>query len=312
MLNQGGQQLSAVKSEKIRRSLYTIVNEEIKQNELKELVLGFVDYQSKKGFPFGEVLILHYNMFNGAENEEIYRVAAAVEMLILSFDMLDDFEDDDFKDKPWAIQSNLALNATTALLFLSTSIIGKTGFKNKDKGISILLNYALQSIHGQHKDLLNICKNEADYIDMTIQKSGSLVALSCLVGSVLATEDYPVEVETYSRYIGLIGQFNNDLADIKTWNEKNDLINKKFSLPIIYLLNYKDDELKLIHDYYNNKIEKNEIIKNHQLISKKFVMTGAITYTEVIKKIYQNKAIEELKKLDIDQNYIDLLLKYIY
>ncbi len=304
-------QLSAIQSEKIRKSLYTIINEKVKQNELKEQLLEFVDYQSKQAFPFGELLVLHYNIFNGIENEEIYLVAAAVEMLILSFDMLDDFEDGDFKDKPWANDSNLALNSTTALLFLSASVIRNSGFKNKDKGISILLNYALQSINGQHKDLLNICRNEADYIDMTIQKSGSLVALSCLVGSVLATEDYPIEVETYSRYIGFIGQINNDLADIKTWNEKNDLINKKFSLPIIYLLNYKDEELNFIHDYYNNKVEKSEIIKNQELISKKFFKTGAITYTEVIKKVYQNKTIDALKRLNIDQDYIDFLLKYI-
>lgn len=304
--------MSVSKSDIIKQSIFNIVNEHIKQNEMKEQLIKFVEYQSKKGHPFGELLILHYNMFNGAETKEIYMVAAAVEMLILSFDMLDDFEDGDFKDKPWVKESNLALNATTALLFLSASVIRNTGFKNKDKGISILLNYALQSINGQHKDLLNICKNESDYIDMTIQKSGSLVALACLVGSVLAIEDYPVEVETYSRYIGLIGQFNNDLADLKTWNDKNDLINKKFSLPIIYLLNYIDEELNFIHDYYNNKVEKSEIIKNQELISKKFLKTGAITYTEVIKKVYQNKTIDALKKLNIDQDYIDLLLKYIY
>ncbi|MBS4189770.1 polyprenyl synthetase family protein [Bacillus sp. FJAT-49705] len=304
--------MSAIMSQVIRKSLYTIINEHIKQNELKEQLFGFVDYQSKKGFPFGELLVLHYNIFNGTRTEEIYSVAAAIEILILSFDMLDDFEDDDFKDKPWSTESNLALNATTALLFLSAIVIRNTGFKNKDKCISTLLKYALQSINGQHKDLLNNCKNEADYIEMTIEKSGSLVALSCLVGSVLAAGDYPVEVGTYSRFIGLIGQINNDLSDIKTWDEKNDLINKKFSLPIIYLLNYKDEELKFIHDYYDNKIEKNEIIKNQKLISNKFVMTGAIAYTEVIKKVYQNKTIEEIKKLNIDQYYIDLLVKYIY
>lgn len=305
--------MRAINSEMIRKSLYKIINEQIKQNELKVQLLEFIDYQSKKGFPFGELLILHYNIFTGTKNEEIYSVAAAVEILILSFDILDDFEDDDFKDKPWSMESNLALNATTVLLFLCTSVIRNTGFKNKDRGLSILSKYALQSINGQHKDLLNICRNEADYIDMTIEKSGSLVALSCLVGSVLATENYPVEVENYSSYIGLIGQINNDIADIKTWNEKNDLINKRFSLPIIYLLNYKDKELNFIHKYYSGEVEKSVILTNQALISKKFVDTGALTYTEVIKKIYQNKALDELKKIkNIDEYYSNLLLEYIY
>ncbi|MDV6379198.1 polyprenyl synthetase family protein [Sporosarcina sp. GW1-11] len=131
--------------------------------------------------------------------------------------------------------------------------------------------YALQSVNGQYKDLLNMCRNEADYIQMTIEKSGSLVALACVVGSVLATKDYPVEIETYSTYIGLIGQMTNDLADIKTWNEKNDLLNKKYSLPILYLLNYKDKDLNFIHEYYLDQVEKSEIVKNQELISAKFV-----------------------------------------
>ncbi|AXI01086.1 transcriptional regulator [Sporosarcina sp. PTS2304] len=303
--------MGSANSGMIRKSLDYMISEQIKQHELKEQLIRYVDYQSNKGFPFGELLILHYNMFNGIKTEEIYSVAAAVEMLILSFDMLDDFEDDDCKDKPWSMEPNLALNATTALLFLCTSIIRNTGFKNKDQGISILSEYALQSITGQHKDLLNICRSEEEYIQMTIEKSGSLVALACEVGSVLATEDYPVEIETYSTYIGLIGQITNDLADIKTWNEKNDLLNKKFSLPILYLLNYKDKELNFIHEYYADQVEKSEILKNQELISAKFVETGAIAYSEVIKKIYQGKAIDVLKKLAIEQHYIECLLKYI-
>ncbi|MFT8323611.1 MAG: polyprenyl synthetase family protein [Bacillus sp. (in: firmicutes)] len=232
-------------------------------------------------------------------------------ILLFEHALLDDFEDNDFIDKPWAAESNLALNATTALLFLSTSVIRNTGFKNRDKSISILSEYTLQSINGQHRDLLNRCKSEADYIEMTLEKSGSLVALACLVGTVLAKSDYPVEIEIYAKYMGLVGQMNNDLADIKSWDGKNDFLNKKFSLPVIYLLNCKDQELALIHDYYENKIEKNEVLKSQMLISTKFVETGAIAYTEVIKKIYQNKAIAEINKLEINPYYIDLLLKYM-
>lgn len=303
--------MGSIEYEKIYNSFYTIIDNYIQQNDLRELLRSFIDHQSRKGYPFGELLVLHYNIFNGTETEEIYLIAAAVELLILSFDVLDDFEDGDFGDKHWAQNPHLALNSTTALLFISASVIRDSHFKNRDKGISILLKYALQSIHGQHRDLLKVCRNEADYIEMTLQKSGSLVALSCLIGSVLATEGYAGEVETYSRYIGLIGQINNDLADIQTWNEKNDLLNKRLSLPIIYLFNYMDAELEFIQDYYRNKIDIKEILKFEELISKKFVETGAIAYTEVIKRIYQNKAKVELGKLYIENDNIKLLLKYI-
>jgi len=290
-----------------------LVNARIDQLELKEQLLRYIDYQTKKGFPFGELLVLHYDIFKGMETMEIYTVAAAVEMLILSFDMLDDFEDDDCKDKPWSTEPSLALNATTALLVMSASVIRETDFPNKDKAISILLKYAQQSINGQHKDLLGICRSEADYIEMTLEKSGSLVSIACLVGAVLAvTADYPKEVEAYSKLIGLIGQINNDLVDVRTWDEKNDLVNRKFTLPIIYLLNCEDDELKLISDYYDNRIDESEIRKNQALIDKKLVATGAIDYTEVVKRIYQNKALAEVEKLNIGKDQFDQLIKYIY
>ncbi|WP_253724511.1 polyprenyl synthetase family protein [Sporosarcina sp. HYO08] len=301
-----------MKPEVIKKSLYDMVNVHITQDELKTKLLSFIDFQSEKGFPFGELLILHYKMFNGEETEEIYTVAAAVEMLILSFDILDDFEDDDFQDQPWSAKSNLALNATTALLFLSASVIRKTSFKNAGKAIAILQEYALRSIHGQHQDLLNRCRSEEDYVQMTMEKSGSLVALACLVGTALATDSAPSEVETYAGYIGLVGQINNDLADIEIWGEKNDLLNKKFSLPIIYLLNCNDAQLGFVRDYYENEVDKDVILTQQKLISEKFVQTGAVTYTEVMRKVYQNKAIAAVKQLQVDSLYKDLLLKYIH
>ena len=130
----------------IKKSIYHIVNEYLDQNDLKELIQQFVDFQSEKGFPFGELLILHYRMFNGVETEEIYSIAAAVEMLILSFDILDDFEDDDCSDKPWLTEPNLALNTTTALQFLSLRVIQNSSLKNKDKCLSLLMEYSLKSI----------------------------------------------------------------------------------------------------------------------------------------------------------------------
>ena len=137
ILFKGETQLSADHSTIIKKSIYHIVNEQIDQNDLKELILQFVDFQSVKGFPFGELLILHYRMFNGVETEEIYSVAAAVEMLMLSFDILDDFEDDDCIDQPWLAEPKLALNATTALQFLSLRVIQNSSLKNKDKSLTL-------------------------------------------------------------------------------------------------------------------------------------------------------------------------------
>lgn len=296
----------------IKDSIFEIINTEIVQEDLKAQLLSYVDHQSRKDFTFAELLILHYNMFDGEENAEIYTVAAAVELLILSFDILDDIEDGDSTDKPWSTEPSLALNATTALLFTSAKVIQSTSFEHKDEVASVLYTYALQSINGQHKDLLNKCRTEAEYLEMTLEKSGSLTKLACVIGTFLATGDCPQEVKLYARLIGLIGQINNDLVDIATWDEKNDLIHKKYTLPIIYLLNRKGDQLQIIRDYYEGTVVVREIIERQQFVDEKFKETGAITYTEVIKRIQQNKVFSEVGKLNIKQEYLVQLKKYVY
>lgn len=300
------------KSDAIKASILQLINTEINQHHLKAQLLNYVDNQSQSGFSFGELLILHYNMFEGTNNEEIYTVAAAVELLILSFDILDDLEDNDSPDKPWSREPNLALNATTALLFMSAKVIQSTSFDNKDEAVALLFQYALQSIQGQHKDLLNISQTEAEYIEMTLEKSGSLTKLACVMGTFLAMNDCPKEVKVYARLIGLIGQINNDLMDIATWDDKNDLLHRKYTLPIIYLLNRKEDGLQVLRDYYHGKVGMKAVVQQQQFIEQQFKETGAITYTEVIKRIYQNKVFSELEKLNIEKKYLTQFKKYVY
>lgn len=299
-------------SDAIKASVLQLIDREIEQQNLKAQLLNYVEYQSQNGFTFGELLILHYKMFKGTKSQEIYTVAAAVELLILSSDILDDLEDNDSLEKPWSMEPSLALNGTTALLFVSAKVIQSTSFYNKDEAVALLVKYALQSIYGQHKDLLNMGRTESGYIKMTLEKSGSLTKLACVIGTFLAMNDCPKEVKVYARLLGLIGQINNDLMDIATWDDKNDLLHKKYTLPIIYLLNREEDEFQFIRDYYKGKVDKSAIIQQQKFIDRQFKETGAITYTEVIKRIHQNKVLSELEKLTVEQDYLVQLKKYVY
>ena len=49
----------------IKESMNNIIKKHTELSEIREMLLRFVDFQSEKGFPFGELLILHYRMFNG-------------------------------------------------------------------------------------------------------------------------------------------------------------------------------------------------------------------------------------------------------
>ncbi|MBP3040968.1 hypothetical protein J9303_15905 [Bacillaceae bacterium Marseille-Q3522] len=64
--------MNAIHSDQLKNTLQHIIKEKAKLGECKELLLKYVDYQADKGFPFGEILILHYQMFNGRETNEIY------------------------------------------------------------------------------------------------------------------------------------------------------------------------------------------------------------------------------------------------
>lgn len=118
-------------------------------------------------------------------------------------------------------------------------------------------------------------------------------------------------ISRYSQFIGLIGQLNNDINDLSSWKGKNDLLNKKISLPIIYLLRYKGNGAEMIRSYYNGTIERDDLIRNQEQIIKIIEESGALLYTEIIKKIYQNKVRDELQYLDIDNNFMNQLLNYL-
>ena len=100
-------------------------------------------------------------------------------------------------------------------LFISMNSIRNSGFRHSDLAAQIMHQYSLKSISGQQEDILNSCRDEKSYLQMIEQKSGSLVAMSCLIGSCLATGKISPEIETYSTYIGIIQQIKNDISDFK-------------------------------------------------------------------------------------------------
>jgi competence protein ComQ len=296
---------------KILEALETIVKDEIQQENLKETIQKYIDAQTKKGFPFAELTILHYQMLNGTDLNKILPVAAAIELLVLSFDILDDIEDGDNNQKLWLSEQSIALNASTAMIFVCIDVIRKTDLKNKEKAISVLLEYSLLSIGGQHMDLLSCCRTEKEYIEMALKKSGSLVSLACLIGATLACDKYLEEIKRYSQFMGLIGQLNNDIYDLRSFEEKNDLLSKKLSLPIIYLFGCNEGGAEIISSYYNGFIQKDELLEKQKFVIDTIVKSGAIVYTEIIKRIYQNKVKTELQHLDIEKKFVEQLLKYV-
>ncbi|WP_370467709.1 polyprenyl synthetase family protein [Rummeliibacillus sp. SL167] len=257
--------------------------------------------------PFGTLCVLHFESFSQEENLEIYLVAAAIEMLILSLDIVDDLQDKDSQEI-WMKNPSYSLNTVLYMLHKCMSIILKTSFKYKHQALEIICKYVMRSVNGQQLDLQNEGKKEEVYLKMIEDKSGSLTTLSCLTGKVLADGHIDDHCISYSMALGAIQQMNNDMHCLKTWDEKNDFLNGRFSLPILYILNrYSFFTEYLINVYkckgklfipYSNPVD----IFNNSL---------AFQYSNIVKKNYQNKAKQALEMVSLPKSTKEYILKYL-
>ncbi|WP_341300729.1 polyprenyl synthetase family protein [Lysinibacillus sp. FSL H8-0500] len=294
---------------RINESLdFLIENEPLLGQELKTLLQSFKEEKTAVGFSFGKLCFLHYEAFVENVHEDIYKVAAAIELLILSFDIIDDLQDKD-SDYSWCKIPELSLNVALAMLVMASKTIADTSFEHKISAIRLLEEYALKSINGQQLDLLNNCRDEDSYLQMITQKSGSLTAMSCLIGEALAKGEVSREVQEYGKYIGIIQQIKNDIQSLKSWGPKNDLLNKRYSLPIIYLLSQKNDISKSVVNYYNDNIVT---VLDNNSIENELTSGGAIRYAITIKNIHKFKALKELEQIAINElgkDYLQKLMK---
>lgn len=291
---------------RINESLDMLIeNDAMLGDELKTMLKRFKAEKVDTGYSFGKLCFWHYEAFVDCLNDDIYKVAAAIELLILSYDIIDDLQDKD-SDYIWSKTPELALNVALAMLVMSSKAIHNTTFEHKNMALRLLQEYALRSISGQQLDVLNDCQDEQSYLQMIDQKSGSLTAMSCVIGEALAKGEMTTEVEEYGKYIGIIQQIKNDIQGLKTWGSKNDLLNKKYSLPIIYLMSQNNSVSKYVINYYNKDIvtflDKNAIENELQ-------NGGAIRYAITIKNLYKLKALNNLENVAINKVGKEYLIK---
>ncbi|WP_238803251.1 polyprenyl synthetase family protein [Anoxybacillus sp. LAT_26] len=133
-----------------------------------------------------------------AQGDHSTYIAAAIELIVLAGDLLDDIVDQDrLKDD--------AITVHTAIGFL---LLGQQAMAHshivdgkKLKALSYVTSCLLQSVHGQQTDVACDVQTEAGYLKMVEKKSGSLVEMACVIGALLAGKEDIAAIETYARYI---------------------------------------------------------------------------------------------------------------
>ncbi|WP_042474975.1 polyprenyl synthetase family protein [Bacillus ndiopicus] len=272
--------------------------------QLVSLMQQFIREKEQQGFAFGTLCVLHYVEYVEQLQDEIFDVAAAIELLILAFDIVDDLQDGD-KDYVWMKTPALSLNVVLTMLTVASKIIGASSFTHRHEAIQIVEQYMLCSINGQHLDLLNHYRDEQAYISMIQQKSGSLVAMSCEVGVVLASGKRLQGVAQYAQAIGILQQIKNDIHNVTT--EGSDLRQRKYSLPIFYMLTLQNKDASMIQSYYNG-----DTIQSIEHLQQLLVSNGAIRYALTMKNIYSKEAqtlIENTLTNDENKKYLLKMMK---
>lgn len=235
----------------VKDALYKILKDYTKNTPFEEYFRRYLEEKNPEEFPFAELCIMHYEAYTKEFNNEIYKVAAALEILLLAFDILDDLQDND-SNNCWMKETAFAINTAVAMIYFVQKVFLETSFVFKERAIAIITDYSFMSLEGQQQDLKNSILSEEAYLELIEKKSGSLVALCCLVGCVLASGKTSKEVKKYAFQIGALKQVENDILDISTFYGKNDLLNRKWSFPIIYLFSLDNHISEFLTDYYEN------------------------------------------------------------
>lgn len=279
-------------------------------SEIASMAFDFIEFQAEdRGLSFGELTIFHYKMFNG-QNVDIYSVAAAIEILVLATDILDDLQDQDNLSTPWqAYDQPVILNLISGLFLLSKKVLDASSLSNLSTVSDAYYSMIFQSMTSQHIDIRNQIKNERDYLDIVLKKSSSLVTLACLLGAISANANDQQQgvVKSYSHKLGIISQLKNDISDVLTWDKKSDLLLKKKTHPILYMLGI--NEPSIIKAYYLSDDSYDKIKKKGREVIEEMTQLGAFRYTKIIIELNIIEALEQIKSLEVSQLYKDLLKK---
>ena len=238
----------------------------------------------------------------GGNFKQTLPACAAIQLLIAAGEVFDDIEDSDSSDSISARYGHaVATNVATTLLFLSEKAIVQLKIKGVSDQIIIRILDAVNSYYtkacaGQHLDLTltpEMANSEDTYLKVAIMKSASTPECACHIGALLATENQElIDMFTlFGQNLGVASQIANDILGI---TRGNDIVRRKISLPIIYILNQTDgdvrNQVKLLYSNPYKPLLDTEQFKDLLFNS------GAIHYTTIKMNLFKQQALDILTK----------------
>lgn len=284
---------------------------------LLDKIMGYI--VKRKGKQMRPMFVFLSAGVHGQINEATYRGAALIELLHTATLVHDDVVDDANYRRGFFSINALWKNKIAILVgdyLLSRGLL--LSIDNEDFDLLKIVSEAVREM--SEGELLQIEKarklniTEDIYYDIIKQKTASLIASCCAVGSRSVRKDNDVseKMKLFGEKVGMAFQIKDDLFDYGT-NEIGkplgiDIKEKKMTLPLIYALNNADkSEQKQIVKLIKNKSEKGSTVKTVV----EFVRSkNGIAYAEEVMHNYYQEAmtiIQDFPDSDYRKSLMDLV-----
>jgi octaprenyl-diphosphate synthase len=286
---------------------------------LLDKIMGYI--VKRKGKQMRPMFVFLSAGLNGQINEATYRGAALIELLHTATLVHDDVVDDaNYRRGFFSIN---ALWKNKIAVLVGDYLLSRGLLLSIDHGDFSLLKIVSEAVREMSEgELLQIEKarkldiTEEVYYDIIRQKTASLIASCCAVGSMSVQEDDKLsqKMKLFGEKVGMAFQIKDDLFDYGSKQIGKplgiDIKEKKMTLPLIYALNNSEKgEKKRILKLIKNKSEEDSTVK--EVVS--FVKTHkGIDYAVEVMNRYHSEAIEILNEFpDSDyKNSLQELVRY--
>lgn len=280
------------------QEMLQLVEEYFQEEDLVKMLQAFIVEKAEEGGVWSSLTRSTHYMLGGS-SIEIDRAAALTEIFVLLSDIVDDLQDRDNFQKVWMRYPEAeVLSAVLALHAIVIAELPKLGIAPRwwtETG-----KLLARAIDGQHWDVKKGVHSEEAYIAMVTQKSGSLIRLALMMGYALV-DDLKQEVidrlNELADCIGIAAQLTNDIRDVTRWDEKSDLLMKKRTLPILFMLQDSPEEFPVLAQYYEGEVSTEQFLAMKADCLQFIGDSGCIEYSQVIRGLCADKAQELLEAI---------------
>ncbi|OCT16818.1 hypothetical protein A8709_00400 [Paenibacillus pectinilyticus] len=283
--------------QEVQQHMARMMDDYMFDEDLKMLLRSCMSDNETASLSWAKITLCTHAMVGG-HSPDIHRRAALTELVILILDIVDDLQDQDNASKPWMqVDSASALNAVLALIM---GVVGELGRLQASGNMLVEISKIIaRSINGQHKDVTNAASTVDEYLWMTQEKSGSLFRLACFMGYADADcgEETIEQLHQMADCVGLLHQIQNDMRDLVRYDEKSDLMAKKRTLPILYILAVEDEVFSPVKAYYESAVTAEFMTENQDQIKRLIHDSGCLEYARIVQSVCVQKANEIYEQL---------------